>query len=204
MLTAARLPCNEWSWAGDLLVDPDAPAEALDSLIDGILSLSLPILWFDGVPVSQPHWRRFLAVLDERGIAYARRQRFQIGLVDVSQDGAAYQADWSGNFRRQMRKMTRRAEESGGVSLSVHRPSDLAELKRLLQLGFEVKDRSWKGREGTSVLKSPQMHEYLCQQAALLTELGHLELYLLEFAGKPIAFEYGMSAKRTYFSPKVG
>jgi CelD/BcsL family acetyltransferase involved in cellulose biosynthesis len=204
VLKAARLPCNEWSWAGDLLLDPDASTEALDRLVNGILGLSLSILWFDGVPVSQPHWQRFLAALAERGIAYARRPRFQIGLVDLAQDWAAYQAAWSGNFRRQMRKMTRRAEELGGVSLSVHRPSDPAELKRLLQLGFEVEDRSWKGRDGTSVLKSPQMLEYLCEQAALLAELGHLELYLLEFENKPIAFEYGMSAKHTYFSPKVG
>jgi CelD/BcsL family acetyltransferase involved in cellulose biosynthesis len=204
VLKAARLPCNEWSWAGDLLVDPDASAEALNSLIDGMLSLSQPLLWFDGVPLSQPHWQRLLAALDDRGIAYARRQRFRIGLVDLAQDWAAYQAAWSGNFRRQMRKMTRRADELGGVSLSMHRPSNPAELQRLLRLGFEVEDRSWKGQQGTSVLKTPQMHEYLCEQAALLAELGNLELYLLEFDGKPIAFEYGMSAKRTYFSPKVG
>jgi CelD/BcsL family acetyltransferase involved in cellulose biosynthesis len=204
VLKAARLPCNEWSWAGDLLLDPDASVDALNCLIDGILSLSLPLLWFDGVPVSQPHWQRFLAALEDRGIGYARRQRFQIGLVNLAQDRTSYQAAWSGNFRRQMRKMTRRAEELGGVSLSVHRPSDSTELGRLLQLGFEVEDRSWKGREGTSVLKSPQMHRYLCEQAALLAEWGHLELYLLEFENKPIAFEYGMSAKRTYFSPKVG
>lgn len=204
VLKSARLPCNEWSWAGDLLVDPDASAEALDRLIDGILSLSLPLLWFDGVPLSQPHWQRFLAALEDRGIGYARRQRFRIGLVDLAQDWEAYQTAWSGNFRRQMRKMTRRAEDLGGVSLSVHRPNDSAELMRLLQIGFEVEDRSWKGREGTSVLKSPPMHEYLCEQAALLAELGHLELHLLEFENKPIAFEYGISGKRTYFSPKVG
>jgi CelD/BcsL family acetyltransferase involved in cellulose biosynthesis len=204
LLKAARLPCNEWSWAGDLLLDPDASADVLNQLIDGLLNLSLPLLWFDGVPISQPHWQRFLGALHKRGIDYARRERFQIGLVDLAKDWAGYQSAWSGNFRRQMRKMTRRAEELGGVSLSVHRPTDAAELARLLRLGFEVEDRSWKGQEGTSVLKSPQMHEYLCEQAALLARAGELELYFLEFENKPIAFEYGMSAKRTYFSPKVG
>ncbi|MEX2139488.1 MAG: GNAT family N-acetyltransferase [Pirellulales bacterium] len=204
IVKVGRLPSNEWSWAGDLLLDPDATAEVLERLIDAIVELSLPLLWFDGVPLGQPHWQRFLDALRRRGIAYERHERFRIGLVDLTNNWDAYQAAWSGNFRRQMRKMTRRADELGGVALSVHRPTDAAELERLLQLGFAVEDRSWKGRDGTSVLKSPEMHQYLCEQAGLLNNLGHLELFFLEFDGQPIAFEYGMLGKRTYFSPKVG
>jgi CelD/BcsL family acetyltransferase involved in cellulose biosynthesis len=204
VLKTGRLPWNDWSWAGDLLLDPSAPDDALDLLIEGIQRLSLPLLWFDGVPLAEPHWQRFVDALVRRGIPFSRHERFKIGLVDLTQNWAAYQSAWSGNFRRQMRKMARRAEELGGVTLSVHRPTCAGELERLLQLGFEVEDRSWKGQDGTSVLKSPDMHRYLCEQAALLAEQGHLELYFLEFEGKPIAFEYGLSAKGTYFSPKVG
>jgi CelD/BcsL family acetyltransferase involved in cellulose biosynthesis len=204
LVKAGRLPANQWSWAGDLLLEPSAPDEALDQLIDGIQSLSLPLLWFDGVPLDEPHWQRFLDAMARRQIPYSRHERFRIGLVDLKHDWEAYQAAWSGNFRRQMRKMTRRADELGGVTLSVHRPTCPAELERLLQLGFEVEDRGWKGQNGTSVLKSPEMHQYLREQAALLADLGHLELFFLEFEGKPIAFEYGLSSKGTYFSPKVG
>jgi CelD/BcsL family acetyltransferase involved in cellulose biosynthesis len=204
LLRVGRLPCNEWSWAGDLLLDPAADADAVLRLIDAITELSLPLLWFDGVPLTQPYWQQFLAALDARGMGYARHGRFKIGMVDLTQDWTAYQADWSGNFRRQMRKMARRADEAGGVVLSVYRPSDSAELDRLLQLGFEVEDRSWKGRDGTSVLKSPEMHRYLVGQARLLARLRHLELHFLDYHDKPIAFEYGMQAKGTYFSPKVG
>jgi CelD/BcsL family acetyltransferase involved in cellulose biosynthesis len=204
LVKVGRLPYNDWSWAGDLLLDPAATPEVLDRLIDGVLELSLPMLWFDGVPLSQPHWQRFLDALQRRGIEYQRHERFRIGLVDLTQDWAAYQAAWSGNFRRQMRKMTRRADELGGVALAVHRPASATELAHRLQLGFEVEDHSWKGRDGTSVLKSPDMHQYLCEQAELLRTLGHLELVFLEFDGKPIAFEYGLLSKRSYFSPKVG
>jgi CelD/BcsL family acetyltransferase involved in cellulose biosynthesis len=206
LLKAARLPCNSWSWAGDLLLDPHATPEALDRLIDGILELSSPLLWFDGVPLGQPHWQRFLEALSRRGIGYARHERFRIGVVDLSRDWDAYQAAWSGNFRRQMRKMSRRADELGGVTLTVHRPSTTAELEQQLQEGFEVEDRSWKGQNKTSVLQSPMMHRYLRELAQLLADPhhNHLELYFLEFEGKPIAFEYGLFAKGTYFSPKVG
>ena len=93
-------------------------------------------MWFDGVPLGQPHWQQFLEGLERRAITYKRHERFKIGLVDLSQEWEAYQAAWSGNFRRQMRKMTRRAEELGGVTLSIHHPTDNAELERLLQTWF--------------------------------------------------------------------
>ncbi len=203
MIKVGRLPCNEWSWAGDLLLDPAVP-EAVECLIDGIGGLRLPLLWIDGAPLEQPHWQQFLSALDRRGIGFARHERFKIGLVDLTQPLETYQAGWSSNFRRQMRKMSRRADELGGARLAVHRPANNDKLDQLLQIGFEVEDRSWKGRDGTSVLKSPAMHKYLREQAALLAELDHLELTFLEFADKPIAFEYGMTSKGTYFSPKVG
>ncbi len=204
VVKVGRLPCNEWSWAGELLLDESAPAEVLDLLIEAIVELSLPLLWFDGVPLAQPYWKRFIEALHRRGLEYQRHERFRIGVVDLNQDWAAYQGQWSGNFRRQLRRITRRAEELGGVSLSVHRPRDRAELERLLQCGFEVEDRSWKGREGTSILKSPELCGYLRQQAELLAKLGHVELHFLNFEDRPIAFEYGMLSKQTYFSPKVG
>jgi CelD/BcsL family acetyltransferase involved in cellulose biosynthesis len=100
--------------------------------------------------------------------------------------------------------MSKRAEDQGSLTLTIHKPTTPDDIERLLQVGFEVEDRSWKGREGTSVLKSPIQHRYLRQQALLLAELGHLELVFLEFDGKPIAFEYGLSSKAAYFSPKVG
>jgi CelD/BcsL family acetyltransferase involved in cellulose biosynthesis len=204
VLKVGRLPCNEWAWAGDLLLERDASDQALDRLIDALFNLSLPLLWFDGVPLSQPHWQRFLAALDRRGRAYSHHERFRIGIVDLNGDWDSYETQWSSSHRRQMRKMVRRAEELGGVTLDVQRPTDPKVLERVLQTGFEVEDRSWKGRDGTSVLKTPVMHEYLCELAGLLAEMGHLELRFLMLQDRPIAFEYGLVSKGCYFSPKVG
>lgn len=204
LVKVGRLPCNEWSWAGDLLLDPEAAPDVVQRLVAAIKELSLPLLWFDGVPLEQPHWQQFLEALRDRDIAYQRHERFRIGVVDLTGDWSNYQSERSRNFRRQLRKIAQRAEELGGVALSLHRPTDAGELERLLQRGFEVEDRSWKGRDGTSILKSPEMCSYLREQALLLAEMGQLELYFLEFGGQPIAFEYGMASKGTYFSPKVG
>src|SRR5688572_20527985 len=81
VLKAGRLPCNEWSSAGELLLDPSAPASVIDRLIDGVVELRWPLVWFDGVPLGQSHWQQFLEGLERRAIAYKRHERFKIGLV---------------------------------------------------------------------------------------------------------------------------
>src|SRR5205085_10558202 len=78
------------------------------------------------------------------------------------------------------------------------------ELAPLLRQAFEIEDRSWKGRDGTSVLKSPGIFDFFLKQAELLSSWNQCELLFLKHAGQPIAFEYAWTAKQTYFSPKVG
>jgi CelD/BcsL family acetyltransferase involved in cellulose biosynthesis len=98
----------------------------------------------------------------------------------------------------------RRAEEAGGVELQVHNARPGQDLELLVRRGFEVEHRSWKGAAGSSVLSEPGMLEYYCEQARRLGKSGQVELAFLEHRGQPIAFEYGLAARGTYYSYKVG
>ena len=77
-------------------------------------------------------------------------------------------------------------------------------LRRLLQQGFEIEDRSWKGAAGTSVRQHARLAEFLLRQSETLAAWQQLVLVFLEHNGRPIAFELGHSAKGVYFSTKVG
>jgi hypothetical protein len=103
-----------------------------------------------------------------------------------------------------MRKAFRRAEEAGGVELDLRRPHSSSELEALLNEGFEVEHRSWKGQEGSSVLANPAMRSFYLRQAARLAQWGSLELAFLRYQGKAIAFEYGWAVHGVYYTPKVG
>ncbi len=202
---------NPWGWAGDLLVDwsVDDLAAVMDQLVLGLQKCQRPWLWFDAIPTAQPAWQQLIAALARRQLQIWQRPLFDIGYIDIHgaqapADFATYQANWSGNFRRQMRKMVRRAEEVGGVQLEVQRPTNSAELQQLLQRGFAVEDRSWKGTAGSSILKQPQVFQFYIDQATLLMQTGQLELAYLTHQGTDIAFEYGWFSKGVYFTPKVG
>jgi hypothetical protein len=202
---------NAWGWAGELLVDAlsSHPDAVFDHLIMGIRTLRRPWLWFDFADLAQPHWQGFLAALDRHKLAHVARSRFPVGKIIIHgpkapPDWAAYQASWSGNFRRQMRKMLRRAEELGGVQLEVHRPHNRLDIAELLQRGFAVEDRGWKGAAGSSVLRTPCAMKFYQEQAENLAKDGQLELLFLRHQDADIAFEYAWFSKGVYCTPKVG
>ena len=205
LLPIGRLPWNDWSWAGDLLLDTRCdPDAALTLLLAEIARLDWPLIWFNAVPFESVRWRRFISAARSRGMSLHSRANCRIGQIAIDHDWEGYRQSWSKNHRRQMQKMKRRAEREGGAQLRVYRDLHPDDVAPLLQRGFAIEDASWKGAAGSSVLKSSGNFAYYLSQARQLAGWGQLQLTFLEFDGRPIAFEYGWNAKGVYFSPKVG
>jgi CelD/BcsL family acetyltransferase involved in cellulose biosynthesis len=95
-------------------------------------------------------------------------------------------------------------ERDGGAALEFHSHFQPSELERLLRLGFEIEDRSWKGEEGSSVLKQPGLFDFTLRQARHYAERGELRLVFLKLAGEPIAFTFQCRSKGTQFCEKLG
>jgi CelD/BcsL family acetyltransferase involved in cellulose biosynthesis len=205
LLPVGRLPTNDWSWAGDLLVDPSADLDsAMELLAAATGRLPWPLVWMEGVALESARWRAFAAALESGGLAFDSSEQFRVGQIEIGHDWDAYQATWSGNHRHQMRRMAVRAKKEGGTTLVALRDVRPDQVESLLRRGFAVECRSWKGERGTAVLKSPKAFEFYCRQARQLAEWGQLQLTYLELGGRAIAFEYGWNAKGVYCSPKVG
>jgi len=205
LLPAGRLPTNDWSWAGDLLVDASADVDsAVELLAAAVGRLPWPLVWLEGVALESARWQAFAAALESAGLAIDSSEQFRVGQIEIGDDWSAYKATWSGNHRHQMQRMASRAKKEGCTTLVVLRDVRPDQVESLLRRGFEVECRSWKGAEGTAVLKSPEMFGFYCRQARQLAAWGQLQLTYLELGGRAIAFEYGWNAKGVYCSPKVG
>jgi CelD/BcsL family acetyltransferase involved in cellulose biosynthesis len=195
---------NYWSPNGELLVDPAVAHEALEMLAEAIERLPWPLVWLETVPLSSDRWQGLLAVLARRGLAYDAHVRYHIGQVEIARDFAEHESRLSGNHRRLLRKRLARLESVGPVELRTHVDPDPDELECLLRAAFEIEDRSWKGREGSSVLSTPGMFEFYFHQACRLAQWGHLRLSFLDCDRQPIAFEFGWTAKGVYHMYKMG
>jgi CelD/BcsL family acetyltransferase involved in cellulose biosynthesis len=205
VLSVGALPLCEWSAGGDLLIDPDCDtASALDQLARGAARRGWPLLWCEHVPRDEPRWQQLAAALSRAGWSVDFRDQTKTAQTFINHDWASYEAGLRGEFRRSRKRYARRLEESGKTALIVTRPTEPAEVDKLVRTAFEVEDRSWKGTQGTSVLKNDGMLEFFQRQARLLAADGQLEIVLLEHEGTPIASAYVWAAKGVRFTAKVG
>ncbi|HEV3341688.1 MAG TPA: GNAT family N-acetyltransferase [Pirellulales bacterium] len=199
------LPFNAWAACGTLLLDASVePSLIADRLVDALRELPWPLIRLVPVAIDAACWRSFQDACRRRGLAMMGEIVDVVGQVEIGDDWRAYRSRWSKNHRRQIDKAARRARLAGELELDVHRDFDPRDIERLLRLGFEIEDRSWKGKVGTSVLRTPGMFDFFLEQAVQLARWQQLQLTFLTHNERPIAFEYGYFAKGTYFSHKVG
>lgn len=203
------LPSNDWGLCGELLVDRSAEsageiAAAMDCLVAALEQSCWP--WASLVPIAyrSQRWQALLAALNRAGVPHALADSAIIGQVPIGADWQIFQASWSGNHRRHLRKAYKRAVADGDLTLDYRDVFSAGELQGLLREGFAIEDSGWKGERGSSVLKTPGMFDWYHQQAEQLASCGNLSLVYLRHQGRAIAFEYGYRAKGVYFSAKVG
>jgi CelD/BcsL family acetyltransferase involved in cellulose biosynthesis len=200
----SRIPRNDWSWAGDLLLDPAIDAATLEMFAKAVARIGRPLVWLDAVPFNSEGWQRFAAAADNAGLSPCKRESFRVGRIEIDHNWPAYERSWSKNHRRRMRRVEREAKSLGGATLVVHRQFEPREIEPLLRRGFEIEDLGWKGRARSSALSWPGVFEFYLEQARQIALLGQLQIAFLEVGDRPIAFEYGWNAKGIYHSFKVG
>lgn len=170
---AATLPGNEWSAAGDLLLDEgDSSDRALQCLAEGIRASGVSLLRLDEVEPDSARWRRFLHVCVKVGMSVAALPRWEVGQVAIDHDWPAYKARWSRKHRQQMNQSARRLAERGETRLEVRSRLAAEEVEPVLRCCIEIEDRGWKGATGTSVLRSPGMIEFFLRQARQAARWG--------------------------------
>ncbi len=204
ILPTLRLPRNGWAASGDLLVDADAPEAVYDSLARELSRLSSGLLWLTLAPYETPSWARLRAAMTRAGMPLLLEKQYDIPQVELAADWETYDHSRDGDARRSRNRYARMMERDGGAELEVHSQFGPGDLERLLRRGFEIEDRSWKGEEGSSVLKRPGLFDFTLRQARYYAELGALRLVFLKLAGEPIAFNYQYRSRRTQFCEKLG
>lgn len=205
VLRTGRLASNDWSCSGDLLLDSAVPAApVLDLLVRGMRTLPWRMLWLNQIAVDAPRWRALGEALDRAGMVSDSYGHTRYGMIPTGGDWDAYCRGLSKKDRVKMERCGRRLAEQGEVRLDVYTRVGADGVEGLLRRAFEVEDRSWKGRAGTSVLRSPGMLGFFTRQARQLAAWGQLELAFLECGGKPVAFSYGHAAKGVSCWHKIG
>jgi CelD/BcsL family acetyltransferase involved in cellulose biosynthesis len=109
----------------------------------------------------------------------------------------------SSSRRSLLRRMRRRAEQTGTVSWEVLTPEP-SSLAPVLEEAFRVEAASWKGREGTALANETAKGEFFKLYAASACEEGMLRLCFLRINGRPAAMQLAVEHKGGYWIFKIG
>lgn len=204
-VSVGDVPLNQWSANGDLLIDTATDVAAVTALFaEAMCELPWPLLWFQMVPWQSNHWKILAEKLTSHGAQVATSTGFEIARTSLKQPFEAYFAGRSKNLRRSVRKDLKRLESEGRVELRLLDELPPSEIEAPLRRAFAIEDSGWKGKAGTSVLRSKGIFEFYLHQARYFARQGVLRIAFLECAGKAIAFEVGWLGKGVYHSFKVG
>ncbi|MDC1287253.1 GNAT family N-acetyltransferase [Gammaproteobacteria bacterium] len=200
-----RLPCNDWAASGDLLLDEICDAEmVLDTLVAGVAMLPWRVLVFERVALGESRWIAFRSALCREGYSTTEVRQHQVAQVQVGDDWDSYEASRKSRHRQRRRRNAKMLERSGRADFRVFAKLPRNEIEQLMQRGFQVEDRSWKGRAETSAIKNPEVYRYYVKEAQKLGDWDQLELAFLEHEGVPISFYCGWNARGVRYSVKLG
>ena len=155
---------------------------------------------------------RLRKVPEDSLIGQAFRERLPAATLALCHDGSSYfdtrgsyeQATraMSGSFRRNLRRLTRRAEQSAPLRFqSYRRPDELfAAFDKLVQ----IESSGWKGDGGTAIGSRPQMHAFY---RALVQQFGARDacvINVLWHGEQAVAGQFCLHIGRTISILKVG
>lgn len=198
-LSFGRLPTNHWQPSGELLLDETIECDrAIDSLIDGLLTLKLSLFDFGIILPGTNRWNCFIAGLKRRRLAHSISPRFEVGLVDCSRDWQAQASNWSPNHRRRV-KRNQKMLDSSELSVEFHTIGDRGHNLAMLEILWRLEAKSWKGEVGGAVEHQPSLIEFYRNQAMHLAEAKNDQISanvaILRREGQPIAEIYYWLAK---------
>jgi CelD/BcsL family acetyltransferase involved in cellulose biosynthesis len=202
-LSVGALAGDDRAVAGDLLLDVNEDTTAvMESLLSAVCELPWAAFWFERCNLCSRPWRTFVGAVRQAGADHDVVNRYEVGRICTDGEWERCKQQWSSSHRQSVTRSMRKMEGQG--VLQFHSLTSLAEedVKVLVRKGFEIEDRSWKGKGGTSVLKKGQL-EFYVRQAVQLAKWGQLALTFLESKGKPIAFCYVPYAKGVYHTCKI-
>lgn len=106
----------------------------------------------------------------------------------------------SGKRRANLRRLWRRLEERGSVSVDVVDESS----PELLEEGFAVEESGWKGGGGTAIVSEPATRAFYTEVAQWAASRGWLQLAYLRLDGRALAFDFSVEAGGVHYLLKTG
>jgi CelD/BcsL family acetyltransferase involved in cellulose biosynthesis len=118
--------------------------------------------------------------------------------VDVSGDWSAYEERLARKQRKELRRVRRRLEDEGEVSVQFERGIEA------LDEGLAIEGSGWKSSRGTAIASQPQAERFYREVARWAAARDWLVLAFLRLDGRALAFDLCLEAGGAQYVLKGG
>jgi CelD/BcsL family acetyltransferase involved in cellulose biosynthesis len=174
---------------------------SLESLADIVSRLKYPLL-LDRIPADSPALAALRRSLRRRAVVNIRPS-WGCPWIKLDASWESPEQHVTARRRSDLRRARRRAEALGTVCAEIHAPTP-AQLPPLLQEAFVVESASWKGTEGSALLKDSLQGEFYRRYTYAAAARGILRVCLLRIAGQPAAMQLALQADGRFWLLKIG
>jgi CelD/BcsL family acetyltransferase involved in cellulose biosynthesis len=105
-------------------------------------------------------------------------------------------------FRSNMRNRIKRLKQLGNVTYELI--CDPSDIKGHLTRGFEIEQKSWKGKSGTAIACDSKLLSFYTRWAETAAEKKWLQLSFLKVNGQAVAFDYSLKYQNRLYCMKIG
>lgn len=204
VFAVARNLSNEWFPGRSGLLDPDYDATScVRYLLKGLQQAGISSLELDWQNSESGFAKSLRDWAEQQSCAMNEVSKFSCGWIQLADSWDAFIGDWSKNRRKFIRRSEERLAAEGPLyTVCVHdRP--IEDLDRYLETCLSIEDRSWKGKQQSSLLQNPGALKHYRELVHQWHRDGRLQLYILKSNGRPIAFDLGYLKNRIANSIKI-
>lgn len=146
--------------------------------------------------------RELEAVATAAGRGVLRRVVLRSPFIELVGDMSTFESSLPGQFRKRLRRRTRRLEEQGAVTVSFDVGNE--RLDELLAEGFAIESSGWKAELGTAIVSDPKLERFYRHVAQWAADRGWLRIGMLRLDGTAVAFNLYVVFGGTLSSLKGG
>lgn len=194
-----RAPANAHTPAFDLLASDD---DARRALADALFARGARMVTIGPIGADAASLQLLQGAARTAGYRSVVRPSGRAPYIRLGSEVDAQERSLSRNLRHDVKRRTRRLCEAGTVSVEVSDGN--ARLDELLEEGFRVERKSWKGGAGTAIADDARARRFYVALARWAAASGWLRLVFLRLDGRAIAFQLDLEVPPAYYSLKIG
>ena len=174
--------------------------KALSYLVQTLIQLKFPISLLripehDKIHSVNKKFKKQKAIIISRSTAPS-------AYIVIDSHWESFLGKLSPNRRYDLKRKRKKAEKTGEVDIEIINPT-IDEFDNLFDTALQIENKSWKGQQGSSLLKKPHLREFFYLYTKKACEKGILRFFFLTINQDPVALHIALEENDTLWILKL-